>query len=643
MRSEAVDMILARLNEAKRNPKRHGDNWTARCPAHEDDNPSLSVSRGRDGRVLVKCHRGCTTEAIVSALGLSIGDLFVERAGGEVAHGAPPPHPRAIAHYDYADEHGEVLFQTVRYEPKDFRQRRPDGAGGWTWRLNGVRRVLYRLPELIEDIAHERPIVVVEGEKDVDALRAIGVSATTSPMGAGKWHDDFATSLENADVVIIPDNDDSGRAHAEKVATSLRGIARRVRTLALPGLPTKGDASDWIAAGGTAERLRELADRAGELLPSLEPPTRRTLRQLLEDPDVTRPPVAIIPRIAWEKRHTLLAAPEKSGKSTFVGFAVAQLANGGEFFGVRCTPRDVLVMGLEEYVGDLVRRLAQFGADPDRVHIVDRFPPGTDTVPKRLALVREHVEAVRPALVIIDTLIAYSEGAISDTSAAAQMQPIVQGLSRLAHELGVAVITMHHARKADGKYRDSSAIGGAVDVIVEIFSPDEAGDATLRRIRARGRVPTENFDVRFDGERYTLATPGDAPLDIKIRDFISLKPGCSNKQVRDVIAGRARAIDDAIARLLERQMIVDDGEPGRHAYRVPDFGADRVNPSGRGRTTPETPTRPLDDTGTTSGRPPDDQQDEHGNANGCRPPSLEGDDPTEPELRMLVGQLNPEP
>ena len=102
------------------------------------------------------------------------------------------PSRRVVKTYDYTDVHGALLFQVVRFEPKDFRQRRPDGNGGWLWSLGDTQRVLYRLPEVAEAVASDHPIFIAEGEKDVDALMGIGVTATCNPGGAGKWRDEYS-------------------------------------------------------------------------------------------------------------------------------------------------------------------------------------------------------------------------------------------------------------------------------------------------------------------------------------------------------------------------------------------------------------------------------------------------------------------
>src|SRR5579875_3111937 len=176
--------------------------------------------------------------------------------GIELAGNARQP----VAVYPYTDEDGVVLFEVVRFEPKDFRQRQPDGQGGWIWNLDHVRRVPFRLPQLLA--ANGCTVHVVEGEKDVLALEKLGLVATCNPGGAGKWRQDFAQYFRGADVLILPDNDAPGEAHARQVAANLQPVAARVRIVRLPGLGPKEDVSNWIARGGTAAQLGSLAATA---------------------------------------------------------------------------------------------------------------------------------------------------------------------------------------------------------------------------------------------------------------------------------------------------------------------------------------------------------------------------------------------
>jgi hypothetical protein len=155
--------ILTKLSDVTRT--RNG--WTARCPAHDDHRPSLSVAVGDDGRVLVHCFAGCTPEQVVAAVDMRMADLA--------------PTMTIVATYPYRDEHGAFLYENVRSSPKTFRLRRRGAKGEWVWKMDGVRRVPYRLPEL----QGQRLVVLVEGEKDADNVAALGLPATTTPMGAG--------------------------------------------------------------------------------------------------------------------------------------------------------------------------------------------------------------------------------------------------------------------------------------------------------------------------------------------------------------------------------------------------------------------------------------------------------------------------
>jgi hypothetical protein len=222
--------------------------WMSLCPAHEDHDPSLSIAEGDDGRVLLTCFAGCSLEAIVGAMGLRPADLFcINGKGHEV-----------VAEYPYVDEAGEMLFVVERLFPKTFRQKRPDGNGGWIRNRKGVRPVLYRLPQVLDAIGRGETVYVVEGEKDVTALERLGLTATTNPGGAGKWRGEYAETLRGADVVLVADRDDAGRAHAQAVARSLRDVAASVKVVE----PAEGkDAHDHVVAFGLgAERFVPLED-----------------------------------------------------------------------------------------------------------------------------------------------------------------------------------------------------------------------------------------------------------------------------------------------------------------------------------------------------------------------------------------------
>jgi 5S rRNA maturation endonuclease (ribonuclease M5) len=169
---------------------------------------------------------------------------------------------KITATYDYKDESGQLLYQAVRYDNKDFSQRRPDGKDGWKWNLDGVRRVLYRLPELLRANPDDW-VFIVEGEKDVDRLFDEGLIATTCPMGAGKWDDNFSEFLNDRKLIaIIPDNDEAGKKHAKQIAESLTNVGVKPKIIELPNLPEKADVTDWFNNDGTKEKLLELTEKA---------------------------------------------------------------------------------------------------------------------------------------------------------------------------------------------------------------------------------------------------------------------------------------------------------------------------------------------------------------------------------------------
>ena len=256
---DAVD-ALARLGCK---PTKSGDGYTAYCPIHESDGsghkPSLNLKAGDTQAVVVRCHAGCDWKEILKALDIT----------------PAPSHNgkrRIVATYSYRDLDGREAFQKIRYEPKDFLQRWPDGQGGWLWKRPGnAPHFLYRLPELRAAISEERTVFICEGEKDTDRVASLGLAATSNVEGASKptqqakWKAEYTEQLTGAArVILLPHNDEQGRAHMFHVAEQLRGKVGEVRWLELSGLPDKGDVSDWLNAGHTVEELERLASEAPE-------------------------------------------------------------------------------------------------------------------------------------------------------------------------------------------------------------------------------------------------------------------------------------------------------------------------------------------------------------------------------------------
>ena len=225
-----------------------GAGWKARCPAHDDGTASLSITE-LNGKTLWKCHAGCDQAKVTAGL----------QAKGIIGKGGRPKggaNAKIVKTYDYLDATGKLVGQVCRMEPKSFRQRRPDPSapGKWLWQMGGLQLPLYRLPELQKPNA----IVVVEGEKDVDNLWALGVPATTSPGGAGKWRGIHTEALAGKRIAVIADNDPpekqfAGQKHAQQIAVALHAAGIPVRKMLCPD--GHKDVSDWIKAGATREQI----------------------------------------------------------------------------------------------------------------------------------------------------------------------------------------------------------------------------------------------------------------------------------------------------------------------------------------------------------------------------------------------------
>jgi hypothetical protein len=286
-----VGTLLAKLDGVRK----AGKGWSARCPAHDDRKASLSVTEGDDGTVLVKCHAGCDTAAVVSAIGLTVADLFPPKPG---RNGTPRTGGRAYATakeavaelerrygqrsatWTYHDTRGEPAGLVVRWDTTDeddnpTKDIRPVAWVGDGWRIAAMPdpRPLYGLPAL----AAARRVVVTEGEKAADRARALGFVATTSAGGALAAAKTDWRPLAGKEVWILPDNDLPGRKYADTVAGTLAGLtpAAVVRVVALPGLPEGGDVVDWVEAHGDAaepDGLRAEVEALAGAAPPWRPP-----------------------------------------------------------------------------------------------------------------------------------------------------------------------------------------------------------------------------------------------------------------------------------------------------------------------------------------------------------------------------------
>lgn len=307
-----------------------GNQYSAKCPAHDDHRASLSVSAGEDGKILVTCHAGCTVPEIAEAMGLEIGDLF-QRATPEQDF-RPEAKAYIVATYKYLSPEG-VRYEKQRFSDKSFRWRQPDGKGGWKYNRQGITPTLYGTGE------NPLPdhVYFVEGEKDADNLRAHSVAAVSPPDGAkSKWRPQYTEALKGKHVVILPDNDKPGRELAGKAAEELAGKAASVKVLDLkkefPELPEKGDISDLLASMPAEdvfmklEALELATPEWSEEEAQKEDPFLSCFRTL--DAFEEEEPEWIIPGWIPKEQITLLAADGGVGKTTIWCDILSALSSG---------------------------------------------------------------------------------------------------------------------------------------------------------------------------------------------------------------------------------------------------------------------------------------------------------------------------
>jgi hypothetical protein len=485
--------------------------YQAHCPLEThgqgrgDRNRSLSLRDGPDGLLLVKCHAGCETRDVLGWMQRQGWPINITTK--KVNNGSGPgssAQPIIRATYDYTDESGNLLFQVVRFEPKGFRQRQPDGKGGWNWNLTGVRRVLYRLPEVIEAVASERTIFIVEGEKDADAAWKIGLPATCNSGGAGigKWRQEYSATLRNADAVVVPDHDDAGYAHMKATADSLVGVARRVRIFSLakhwPDCPKGGDLSDWLAVGGTREQLDTLIEQTPEWFAPVSRNDMNKATGLMARCAADIPPE----KISWlwpgrlaRGKHTTIGGDPGTGKSQILIRIAAAITTGGSWPCAEGTapPGYVVLLSAEDGAADtVVPRLMAAGADLNRVVLVDgvREESGQRAfdLQRDLGLLEGEITKLKTEgkdvlLVGIDPVTAYMGGGINGDRNT-DVRRVLSPITDLAERAKVAVATITHFNKQatspKALHRFIGSIAFTAAPRIAFVATDDPGDPNRR-------------------------------------------------------------------------------------------------------------------------------------------------------------------
>ena len=404
--------------------------------------------------------------------------------------------------YDYIDEHGECIYQVVRYEPKTFRQRRPDGKGGWVWNVKDVTPVPYNLPGIMAD--KEAPIWVVEGEKCAQLLISQGFVATTNHGGAKNWSADINKWFAGRNVIVLPDADEAGARHAEVVVSNLYPVAKAVKLVTIPGLTDKQDVYDWMVAGGTRDRLAEIAAATPVLS---DAPDVQDSVQDNERPDVfdvydvhylrNMPPVEwLVDGLLTKHGFSVLYGEPGAGKS-FLAIDMALSVAYGKAWHNNPVQKGAVLYIAGEGVGGLGKRIKAWQAHHKLTADVPfyvlptavRFREPEDV--ERLLRTIDNLDTKFSA-VFVDTVARALLG--GDENSATDMGLFVDACEIVKRHCECAVVAIHHSGKDAARgMRGSTALLGAVDTSIKVSKLEET--VTLATEKQKDAEPMP--DVAF--------------------------------------------------------------------------------------------------------------------------------------------------
>ena len=444
--------------------ERAGDGWRAQCPAHDGTGLNLAIDPGRNGAALVTCHsRGCEFRDVMAALDLS---------------NETPPKPssrkrrssklgRVVAEYPYCSEDGSLAYTKVRYEPKDFRFRQPSGAPGLP---KDCTRWPYRVEQWAE-APEGADLWIVEGEKDVHAIEdRLGLRATCNDGGAGNWPDspDFNRLFYGFRVLILPDNDAPGKAHARDVASKLSGFAESV--VMLKPVPRGNDVTDFVESyRGMKENILADLNADSRLLPNPSPESGFSLMSLEELMSATDNVTWLVQDMLTTGGLSLLVAKPKCGKSTLARCLALAVARGETWLDRDVAQGNVIYVALEDQRAVVRDHFQAMGLGDKPKEPIELFigSPPKDALDALAGSIRER----SPALVIVDPM--FRLVTIKDGNDYAEVTRAFQPLLDIARESGAHVMCVHHARKGGAddtgdEVLGSTALLGSVDCMLSI-------------------------------------------------------------------------------------------------------------------------------------------------------------------------------
>ena len=484
--------------------------------------------------------------------------------------------------YDYPDIDGNLIHQTVRSRGKKFFQRRPDGLGGWINKVKDIRQILYNLKAVPE----AQEVIILEGEKDADNLIRLGFVATTCAGGAKSWKPEYCESLKGKDIILIPDNDTPGREHMEQVAKSLDGIAASIKIIELPGLPEKGDVSNFINTfedrDQAAESLALLIENAEPWELKKRPQDKKTSFIAAELMQIDFPePKWAIPDILPEGLNFLAGKP-KQGKSVMALNICLAVATGGKALGKDVIQGSVIYLALEDTGRRLQYRIGQMLHDapaPDGLHIFTQWPRmGEGGILQIESEVEKH-DNLR--LLVIDTLAKFKP--ISAEKNQARYDIDYQTVSRIkdiADKYFVPVLLISHQRKSEADdifdtISGTLGLTGAADGILVLARKTGQDMAELHLV---GRdVDAAEYALSYDPSIWTWTLLGDAQEIKNTRDqqtlYDALKKHTDQnnlmtpKELSEITGLKASYIKATLPRLIQQGNVYKRGR-GNYFYRL---------------------------------------------------------------------------
>jgi hypothetical protein len=482
---------------------KRGGEWWNQCAAHDDHNPSLRAKPAPDSSPLVYCDV-CKAglREVCDALGLDMRAYLPPRdeptllAPGDPRDDWMPGGERATAIYLYHDENGELLYRVLRSPSKQFRQCRPDPStkSGWRWNLNGVRRVLYRLPDLQATKGSGSTVFVCEGEKDVEALVARGLFATCNPMGAGKLRSEYAEQLRGvARVVIVADKDEPGLEHAAAWRQLLEGV---VPVIEIVQAREGKDAYDHLAAGYGHDEFVPV-----EAVPALEPPSLE-MGAFIDTESVAKGALVgtLDDAIIVPGGLHIIGGKPGVGKTTFLINAILHFASGIDWLGFKVArPLNVYVIEnegpRESFRRKLQRQLEKWEHPiaPGRIRIhTKHWGVFSFANEEHRTLLREEITKHEVDLVVGDSLTRLGMKGVGSPEETTQFVELLQTVGLGAD---VAFLFLHHLRKAES--------ADDIDEMRGAWGDHPDSTFYLRGMAERDRVKLQFVKLRFGEDRFS--------------------------------------------------------------------------------------------------------------------------------------------